>query len=45
MAALANPGLIHHADRLRVGMLAGHHLLAAVVQFFLIPLDRFEETL
>jgi hypothetical protein len=43
--ALARPGLVHHADRLRVSMIFGHDLLAVVVESLFIPLDRFEETL
>jgi hypothetical protein len=45
VAALGCPRLIHHADRLRVTILLGHHLLAAVVEFLFIPLDGFEKTL
>jgi len=45
VAALGDPGLVHHADRLRVSMILGHDLLATVVEFFLIPLDGFEKTL
>jgi len=45
VAALGDAGFIHHADRLRVAMLSGHHLLTAVVEFLFIPLDGFEETL
>ena len=45
VAALGNPGLVHHADRIRVSVIFGHDLLAAVVEFFFIPLDGFEETL
>lgn len=45
VAALDDPGFIHHADRLRVAMISGHHLLTASVEFLLIPLDGFEETL
>ena len=44
-AALGNPGFVHHADRVRVRVIFGHDLLAAVVKFFFIPLDGFEETL
>jgi hypothetical protein len=43
--ALGDGGLIHHADRVGVSMVLGHDLLATVVQFFLIPLDGFEQTL
>jgi hypothetical protein len=45
IATLRSPGLVHHADRLGVGMISGDDLLAAVVEFLLIPLDVFEETL
>ena len=45
IATLGDPGLVHHADRLRVGMISGHDLLAAVVELLLIPLDVFEKTL
>ena len=45
VAALGRPGLVHHADRLRVSMLLGHDLLATVEEFLFIPLDRFEKTL
>jgi hypothetical protein len=44
-AALGNPGLVHHADRVRVTMILGHDLLATVVELFFIPLDGFEKTL
>jgi hypothetical protein len=45
VAALGSAGLIHQADRLRVTMIFGQHLLAAVVEFFFIPLDAFQKTL
>jgi hypothetical protein len=45
VAALGNPGLVHHADRVGMSVIFGHDLLAAVVEFFFIPLDGFEETL
>jgi len=44
-AALGNPGLVHHADRLGVSMVGGHELLATVAELLFIPLDRFEKTL
>ncbi len=44
-AALGNPGFVYHADRVRVSVIFGHGLLAAVVKFFFIPLDGFEEAL
>jgi hypothetical protein len=43
--ALGDGGLVHHADRVRVRVIFGHKLLAAVVELFFIPLDGFEETL
>jgi len=43
--AFGDGGLIHHADRVGVSMVFGHDLLATVVEFLLIPLDAFEETL
>jgi hypothetical protein len=43
--ALGDRGLVHHADRLRVAVIAGHDLLATVVELFFIPLDGFQETL
>jgi hypothetical protein len=43
--ALGDGGFIHHADRLQVAMLLGHHLLTAIVEFLFIPLDGFEQTL
>jgi hypothetical protein len=45
VAALGDPGLVHHADRVRVTMIFGHNLLATVVEFLFIPLDGFEKTL
>jgi hypothetical protein len=45
VAALGDPRLVHHADRLRVTLLSSHYLLATVVEFLFIPLDRFEKTL
>lgn len=45
LAALGNPGLVHDADRIGMSVIFGHDLLAAVMEFFFIPLDRFEETL
>jgi hypothetical protein len=45
VAALARARLIHTTDRFRVGMLFGHHLLAAISEPLLIPLDRFQEAL
>ena len=45
LAALTHPGFIHGADGFRVGLVAGHDLLATISQSFFIPLDRFEKTL
>jgi hypothetical protein len=45
VAALGDPRFVDHADRLRVGVLARYQLLAAVVQFLFIPLDRFQKAL
>lgn len=45
VATLADPRLVHHADRLGVSVVLGHDLLASIPQFFFIPLDRFEKTL
>jgi len=39
VATLGDPGLIHHADRLRVTMIVGNDLLATIVEFLFIPLD------
>jgi hypothetical protein len=38
-AALGRARLVHAADRLGMGVLVGHNLLAAVSEFFFIPLD------
>ena len=43
--ALGDGGFVHHADRVGVGVVFGNDLLATVVEFLLIPLDGFEETL
>jgi hypothetical protein len=45
VAALGHPRLVHHPDRLRVGMVRGDDLLATIVTLLFIPLDRFEKTL
>jgi hypothetical protein len=45
VATLGDPGLVHHADRLRMSMIVSHDLLATVVEFLVIPLDGFEKTL
>jgi hypothetical protein len=42
---LGDRGLVHHADRVGVGVVLGDDLLTAVVEFLFIPLDGFEETL
>lgn len=44
-ATLADAGLVHAADGLGMRVVSDHQLLAAVSQFFFIPLDRFEEAL
>jgi hypothetical protein len=43
--ALNHGRLIDDADRLRIGMLTGHQLLATVTQTLFVPLDRFQEPL
>jgi hypothetical protein len=43
--ALGDGGFIDHADRLGVSTIFGHDTLTPVVEFLLIPLDGFEETL
>jgi hypothetical protein len=40
-----NGGFVDHAERVGVSMLLGHDLLATVMEFLFIPLDRFEESL
>jgi hypothetical protein len=45
VAALGRSGFIEAADGLRMGVLAGHDLLAVVAHAGLSPLDRFDETL
>jgi len=45
LAALRRARLVDAANRLGVGVVFGHDLLAAISQFFFIPLDRLEETL
>ena len=45
VAALGDGGFIHHADRLRVAVISGHHLLATIMEFLFIPLDGFQEML
>jgi hypothetical protein len=44
-AALGRSRLIDHAQRLRVRMLSGHQLLAAVTEPLFVPSDRFEKSL
>jgi hypothetical protein len=41
--ALDHCRLIKDADRLRIGVFAGHHLLATVTQTLFVPLDRFQK--
>jgi hypothetical protein len=45
VAALPHPRLVHRANRLRMGVVGSDDLLAAVTEFFFIPLDRFEKSL
>ncbi len=45
LAALRRAGLVHATDGLVMGMVFRDDLLAAVLQFLFIPLDRFEKTL
>ncbi len=44
-SALPHARLVHRANRPRMGVLGSHDLLAAVTEFFFIPLDRFEKSL
>ena len=45
LAALGRARLVDAADGLGMGLLLGDDLLAAVAEFFFIPLDRFEKAL
>jgi len=45
VATLGHTRLIHAADRLGMGVLRGHNLLASISELFFIPLDRFEKAL
>jgi hypothetical protein len=45
LAALANPRLVHHPDRVGMSVVLGDDLLASIPERFFIPLDRFEKTL
>lgn len=45
VSAFADGGLVHHANRLGVRVLGRNDPLTLVVEFFLIPLARFQETL
>jgi len=45
VAAFGHTRLIHAADRLGMGVLRGHNLLAAISELLFIPLDRFEKAL
>jgi len=45
VAALGCARLVHTTDRLRVGMLSGHHLLASISELLFIPLDRLQKAL
>ena len=44
-AALGGAGFIDHANRRRIGVLAGHQLLAAVAESLLVPGDGLQKTL
>lgn len=44
-AALGRTRLVHATDGLRVGMVCGDNLLAAISELLFIPLDRFEKAL
>ena len=44
-AALGRSRLIDHTQRLRVRMLGGHQLLAAVAEPLFVPPDRFQKSL
>jgi hypothetical protein len=44
-AALGRARLVHQTNGLRVRVVLGHELLATVLQFLFIPLDRFEKAL
>jgi hypothetical protein len=45
LAALGRSRFIDAADRLSVGVFAGHQALALIADATFIPLDRFQETL
>jgi hypothetical protein len=45
LAALGRARLVDATDRLGMSVLLGDDLLAAVVEFLFIPLDRFEKAL
>jgi hypothetical protein len=44
-AAFGRSRLVDHAQRLRVRVLGGHQLLAAVAEPLFVPPDRFEKSL
>jgi hypothetical protein len=44
-ATLGRSRFIDHAQRLGVGVLGGHQLLAAVAKPLFVPADRFEKSL
>jgi hypothetical protein len=45
IAALGGAGFIDHANRRRIGVLAGHQLLATVADLLLVPGDGLEKAL
>jgi hypothetical protein len=45
VAALARARLVHTTDGLGVRVLLSHHLLAAISEPLLFPLDRFQKAL
>jgi hypothetical protein len=45
VAALVRARLVHATDRLGVGMVLGHNLLASISELLFIPLDRLEKAL
>ena len=44
-SALGHSRLVHRANRLWMGVVGSHDLLAAITEFFFIPLDRFQKSL
>lgn len=43
--ALGNARFVHASDRVRMSVIFGHNLLAAVSKFLFVPLDRFKKSL